>query len=83
MYYTVEIVTKYFYNLMFLSDCPHPRVKNNYLLLNKIDPYQICSGATKSRGAGMQLLFPPYKPDYDVNHWANRKCGKRYENRIL
>ena len=60
-----------------ITDCPHPRIKNNYLLLNKIDPYQICSGATKNSRAGIQLLFPPYKPDYDVNHWANRKCGQR------
>ena len=66
------------FDVSLFADCPHPRVKNNYLLLNKIDPYQICSGATKSSRSGrIQLPFPPYKPDYDVNHWANRKCGQR------
>ena len=58
-----------------ITDCPHPRVKANHLLINKIDLHQICSGGNSR--AAFQLVFPPYNPGFDVDHWSNRKCGQR------
>jgi hypothetical protein len=58
-----------------LTDCPHPREKINYFLVNRIDPNQICSGTSKN--SAIQLLFPPYKPNFDIDDFAFRKCGKR------
>ena len=57
------------------TDCPHPRGKINYFLVNRLDPNQICSGTSKN--SAIQLLFPPYKPGFDIDDFAFRKCGKR------
>ena len=57
-------------------DCPLPQEKVNYLLVNKIDPQQICSGVIKNPRSAVQLLFPPYTPENE--DLANRKCGTRF-----
>ena len=59
----------------YFTDCPHPTEAINYFLVNRIDPNQICSGTNKM--SAIQLLFPPYKPIFDIDDFAFRKCGKR------
>lgn len=62
------------------TDCPHPTDKINYLLVNKINPHEVCSEVTKNTGSAIQLFFPPYRANVDgkANSDLYRKCGQRY-----
>ena len=62
---------------VFSVDCPHPTNKINYLLVNKINPHEVCSDVTKNTGSAIQLLFPPYQAKLDESN-LYRKCGQRW-----
>jgi len=55
--------------------------KVNYLLVNKIDPHQICSGVIKNPRSAVQLLFPPYTPEAEDQ--STKKCGARLELKVV
>ena len=65
------------FSLLF-PDCPHPTNKINYLLVNKINPHEICSDVTKNTGSAIQLLFPPYQASKSKSN-IYKKCGQRWE----
>lgn len=60
-----------------VTDCPHPAGKINYLLVNKINPHEICSDVTKNTGSAIQLLFPPYQAGKRKKADIFKKCGQR------
>ena len=64
---------------VIVTDCPHPTARINYLLVNKINPHEVCTDVTRNSRSAIQLLFPPYQPKYDLRNRLHKQCDKRYE----
>ena len=47
------------------------------MLVNKINPHEVCSDVTRNSRSAIQLLFPPYQPKYDLRNRLHKQCDKR------